>query len=112
MTRYVMEYEAFFGDSKRKFRLTAPLIIELERTTGVGIGSLCKRVFSSDFRLHEATEVIRLGMIGAGETPETAKALIDAYLADQPLGGALPIATEILNTLLFGIDPDTLKETL
>jgi Phage tail tube protein, GTA-gp10 len=101
---------AFFGDGKHDFKLTVPMINELERTTGTGIGGLCKRLFNSDFKLHEITEVIRLGLIGAGENPETANALVKNYLTDQPLGSAYPLAVSILEALMFGVDPLTTKD--
>jgi hypothetical protein len=104
------ELQQFFGDGVHAFKLTAPMIIELERTTGTGIGGLCKRMFNSEFRLLEITEVIRLAMIGAGENPEAANALAKAYLTDQPLGAAYPLAVSILEALMFGVDPLTSKE--
>ena len=104
------EVRQFFGDGQYAFKLTTPMILELERTTGTGIGGLCKRLFNSDFKLLEITEVIRLGLIGAGEKPETAKALVNAYLSNQPLGTAYPLAVTILEALMFGVDPLTIKK--
>ena len=101
---------SFFGDGKHDFKLTVAMINELERTTGTGIGGLCKRLFNSDFKLLEITEVIRLGLIGAGTNPETAHALVTNYLTNQPLGAAYPLAVSILEALMFGVDPLSIKD--
>ena len=69
-----LKYTAFFGDRERDFALTTQVILELERATGVGIGGLARRVFASDFKHADMIEVIRLGLIGAGENPQRAGA--------------------------------------
>ena len=59
-----MKHVAFFGDGEKTFALTIPLIQELERTTGHGVGAIFRRVQAQDFGIQEITEVIRLGLIG------------------------------------------------
>jgi hypothetical protein len=110
-TNFATKVNAFFGDAKHDFKLTVPMIYELERTTGTGIGGLCKRLFNSDFKLIEVMEVIRCGLIGAGEKPETAKALVDSYCNTQPFGEVYPLAIQILEALMFGIDPATQQDS-
>lgn len=51
---------------EQAFSLPPELILELERKTGAGIGSFCRRLFAGDFRHAEITETIRLGLIGGG----------------------------------------------
>jgi hypothetical protein len=96
-------YRVFFGDAEREFILTPPLILELERKTGVGVGGLSKRLFAGDFRYSEIMEVIRLGLIGGGEQPKRAAELVDAYAASRPLAETFPLAVSILETAFFGI---------
>ena len=104
------EVSAFFGDTKYKFQLTAPMIMELERTCETGIGGLFDRVLRSQFKLLETQEVIRLGLIGAGMEPQRAHELVTTYLnSGKPIGAAYPLALEILNALMFGVDPLTVK---
>jgi len=93
---------AFFGDGEKTFRLTPELIVELERVTGTGIGSLSRRVFSSDFRHGDILDLIRLGLIGGGTEPQEAAALIAAYAAPMPIMSVYPVALAILETALFG----------
>lgn len=92
----------FFGDAERTFALTPELIVELERITGSGIGGLCQRLFRSDFRHADVTETIRLALIGGGEKPEDAAALVAAYATTRPLAETFPLAVAILETLWFG----------
>lgn len=95
-------YRAFFADGERDFCLSADMLIELERKTGAGIGALSRRVFAGDFRHADLIETIRLALIGAGETPETADRLVKVYAAGQPLNGAHALATAVLESLWFG----------
>ncbi len=97
-----LTFTTFFGNGKRDFCLPPELIFELERITGAGIGGLSRRVFTGDFRLAELLHVIRLGMIGGGETPENASALIDAYAKPRPIAELVPVALGILETVMFG----------
>lgn len=92
----------FFGDAERMFRLTPELIIELERVSGMGIGSICKQLFAGNFSHLQITETIRLALIGGGEKPETAAALVKTYAAPRPLMEVYPLVVSILETLMFG----------
>lgn len=95
-------YRQFFGDAEREFRLTPELILELERKTEAGIGGLCKRLFAGDFHFSEVTEIIRLALIGGGETPKNAAALIGVYVNTRPLFETFPLAVAILEVTWFG----------
>jgi len=100
----------FFGDATYQFQLTTPMILELERKTGVGVGLLIKRIAASrnslDFRLTEVSEIIRLGLIGGGLKPERALELVETYVHGKPLGNSQIIAMQILEALYFGHDPN------
>lgn len=96
--------ETFFGDGRYNFQLTAPLIIELERSTGSGIGGLAKRLFAHDYRYHELSELIRLALIGGGQTPQRAKELTETYVHGLPISTAIPVAVNILEATFFGVD--------
>ncbi len=96
------QHRQFFGDSEKTFELTAPMVIELERTTGTGIGALCKRLFSGDFRQLEISETVRCGLIGGGTTPERAAELCETYVSADPIGGSYALSVTILERLWFG----------
>lgn len=92
----------FFGDAEYAFRLDPPMILELERVVGAGIGGLSRRFFAGDFRFAELTEVIRLGLIGGGTDPQEAKTLVDAYAGKMSVTALYAVALPILETLMFG----------
>ncbi|MYZ46469.1 gene transfer agent family protein [Propylenella binzhouense] len=96
----------FYADLEHVFALTPPLIAELERITGSGIGGLCRRIFAGDFKHAEIVAVIRLALIGGGLDPETAAALVTTYTAVRPLVEAHELAVAILETVFFGAPQD------
>jgi hypothetical protein len=106
----------FFGDSDRKLQLTTPLIIELERKCGSGIGAIAQRLFAQQNSHSELVEIIRLGLIGGGCDPAEATALTDAYLTNAPIMPNYMIAHGIMNAVYFGseeaapVDPEQSKE--
>jgi hypothetical protein len=97
----------FFGDAERAFRLTPKLIGELERLTGAGIGTLCKRLFAGDFSHADICQTIRLALIGGGTDPQEAANLVNVYAADAPLRLVYPLAVSILEAAWFGVDAKT-----
>lgn len=95
-------FRTFFGDAQRDFRLTPDLITELERRSGRGVGGLCRDLFASNFRHAEILETIRLALIGGGESPEDADALVKTYAAPAPVMTVYPLAVAILEMTMFG----------
>lgn len=95
-------HRQFFGDKERDFRLTPDLIAELERKTSRGIGGLSRSLFAGEFRHAEILETIRLGLIGGGETPEDAAALVATYAAPRPVIEAYALAVEIVELTMLG----------
>jgi uncharacterized membrane protein len=108
-----MQHTAFFGDGEKTFAFTHPLIEELQRKTGTGIGALFGRVRSMQFSLSDITEVIRLGLIGGGTSPAEASALVNAYVIGRPLSESFAVALGVLTVVFFGTDEndDTQDET-
>ena len=93
---------AFFGDRERAFTLTDPMLAELERSTGLGVGALYFGLVNLSYPAHVLREVIRLGLIGAGTTPQEAKRLVAAYATNRPLSETFPIAFEIMEARWTG----------
>ncbi|PZQ97572.1 MAG: gene transfer agent family protein [Cereibacter sphaeroides] len=94
---------AFFGDREHVFRLTVPLVAELERQTGQGIGGFSRRLMGQDFRLADLHNTIRLGLIGGGETsPEEAAALVANYGASVPVLHQFALAVSVIEILMMG----------
>ncbi|MCW1919977.1 gene transfer agent family protein [Rhodobacter sp. KR11] len=92
----------FFGDATHNFTLTDPMIAELERLTATGIGALYFRVINMQFNADTLGEIIRLGLIGGGTDPETAKRLVDTYARNRPLAEVFPLALDVLDARWTG----------
>ena len=93
---------AFFGDAEYPFCLTAKMTLELEKTTGAGIGALCTRVFNRQFSHSDISETLRLSLIGAGMAPERAASLVATYAIDRPIFESYPIAVAVLELVWLG----------
>lgn len=100
--RKAPSHRQFFGDAERDFRLNADLVTELERKTGAGIGGLSRRMFAGDFKHQELLEVVRLGLIGGGESPAVAASLVAVYAAPLPIMELYALALPIVETVMFG----------
>ena len=97
-----MKHTAFFGDGEKTFALPAEQILELERKTGTGIGTIYSRTMTGQFQFGDIIEVIRLGLIGGGTSPKEAQALVDAYARPTPIIEAFQLAADILEARWSG----------
>lgn len=97
-----MKHTAFFGDSEYAFALPTPLIEQLERKAGHGIGAIFRRVQAQEFSVREVAEVIRFGLIGGGTDPVDANALVKTYVEQWPLADNVELAHNILFARFFG----------
>lgn len=100
--REAPSHRQFFGDAERDFRLNADLVTELERNTGAGIGGLSRRMFAGEFKHQELLEVVRLGLIGGGESPAVAASLVAVYAAPLPIMDLYALALPVIETVMFG----------
>lgn len=96
-------HRAFFGDAEHAFILTDPMIEELERITGSGVGALFLRLVGSQFHLGDLTAIIRLGLIGGGMNPQRAQELVTAYGVNAPLDQTFPLALDIITARWSGV---------
>lgn len=91
-----ISHRAFFGDGEHDFTLTDPMLSELEKITGLGVGAMYFQMVNMAYPATVLREIIRLGLIGAGTVPEEAKRLCDTYAANRPLSETFPLAFEIM----------------
>jgi hypothetical protein len=119
-----------FADGVYTCALPLERIDELQRKTGVGIGSLFGRVLKgsqqigdevilspghAEFYVLDLVETIRQGLIGGGRgrvdgrevivTPPVAQRLIASYVLTRPLSEAWSHAIAILGATMVGYDP-------
>ncbi|MDO6521277.1 gene transfer agent family protein [Shimia thalassica] len=92
-----MNHTTFFGDGKHTFALTDDMITELERIADLGIGALYLRCVNMQFTLSDLVEVIRLGLIGGGSTPEQAARLTHTYGRNRPIDELYPLVVDVLD---------------
>jgi len=102
----LITHRAFFGDGMRAFTLTDAMLAELERLTGLGVGALYFQLVNLAYPADVLREIIRLGLIGAGTSPEDAKRLCDTYAANRPLAETFPLAFEIMDARWNGAAQD------
>lgn len=132
------QIELEFADGTYLFRLNLPQIAELETKCGIegkpsGIGAIFARVLKgryvltdgttlgnpeeAEYRVHDITETIRLGLIGGGQgvvnerpvkvDPITARRLVENYVVNRPLKEGWSIAAAILGACCEGYeDPE------
>ena len=93
----MITHTGFFGDGDHAFALTDSVLIELERLTGTGIGALFQRAVAMQFNAADLVEIIRLGLIGAGKSPQQAMQLTETYARNRPLSETYPLALDILD---------------
>lgn len=103
----MISHSAYFGDGVKTFTLTDPMIEELQHKTGLGIGALFVRMSSSQFRVADIIEIIRLGLIGGGTSPADAQRLVDTYGKDRPFDETFPLALDILDARWSGKPDDS-----
>ena len=72
------------------------MIVALEAETGAGIGGIYRRLIERDFRHTDLLAVIRLALIGAGETPEIAQRLVATYAEPTPILEVYALALDVL----------------
>jgi hypothetical protein len=93
----MITHTGFFGDGDHVFALTDPMLIEIERLTGQGIGAIYQRAVAMAFSASDLVEIIRLGLIGGGMAPQQAMTLTDTYARNRPLAETYPLALDILD---------------
>lgn len=101
MTRSA-KINGFFGDGYHDFQLDIPRLEELQEKTDLGPEALFRRVSGADWRTEHLKEVIRLGLIGGGMSPEPAFKLVERYVVAGNLIACKPVANEILAAALLG----------
>lgn len=109
MSAYDRVFVAEWGGEERRFRLRNAQIFELERLCGdIGIYAIARKLVSGDGHFAYVREVVRLGLIGEGETAKRASELVGLYIDDGSPTEAFPVAVGILRTTLD--PPKTLKK--
>ncbi|MGV2067032.1 gene transfer agent family protein [Agrobacterium sp. 22-226-1] len=102
--------EADFADGTYKFALTWDLASEWEKTTDRSMyATLLHAVRTGIVNLHDAREILRLGLIGGGMTPTDALRLVRTYVENRPAAENFPLVVRVMDAAFHGKgvpDPD------
>lgn len=99
-----------WADGHYTFRLAIGHWREIRDKTGAGPYELYERVVRRKWFVDDLREVIRLGLIGGGQTPTDALKLVQAYVDERPLLEAVPVALAIMAAALVAPEGDAPKK--
>lgn len=99
-----------FAGAARAFDLRIGEIQALERACQCGIFGLLLRLGSHQAYVADIRETIRLGLVGGGETDAASTTLIMAEIDGRPLTEHLPLAAEIIKSVIDGLPQQTEEE--
>lgn len=102
---------ADFAGRPLKFELGVGAIGELERRCASGIGEIMVRLAAHRFYQADIHEPIRLGLVGGGESPAGAEALMRFNVFGRPLAEHLVLASRIVEAAVSGVATPGKTET-
>ncbi|MBB3944703.1 hypothetical protein GGQ73_000628 [Rhizobium skierniewicense] len=99
-----------WADGTYSFRLAWGQLAELQEKCDAGPYVVLQRLHSGSWRIEDITNIIRLGLIGAGLQPAAALKLVRAYVEDHPPMENLIPAQVILSASLMGAPEEKVGE--
>ncbi|WP_280170749.1 gene transfer agent family protein [Agrobacterium pusense] len=95
--------ETDFADGTYKFALTWDLASEWEKTTDRSMyATLLHAVRTGIVNLHDAREILRLGLIGGGMAPTDALRLVRTYVENRPAAENFPLVVRVMDAAFHG----------
>jgi len=91
-----------WADGTYVFRLAWGQLVELQEQCDAGPYIILQRLMAGAWRVQDISQVIRLGLIGGGSTPEKALQLTRDYVEGRPPFETLAIAQGVLGVALQG----------
>jgi hypothetical protein len=105
------EVELVWGDGEHKFNIAIlRCILELEDKCGAGVAEIYARISNGKWKYNDIRETIRLGLNGAGMTPDRSVRLVERYCDNRPWTESLLTAQAILIAAMVGIPGDELAK--
>jgi hypothetical protein len=93
----------FVGD-ERPFRLGIDQLLALEDACDAPLADIASRLQMNRWKLRDLIEILRLGLIGGGADPKSAKALVDQAVSPGRILQTVLTARIVLNAALMGED--------
>ena len=101
-----------WAGKERLFRLNFGLVLELEEACGKdAIGAIFLRITSGRFHAADVFHVIRLALVGGGETKVEAKRLMETHFDRTPYAENAALAGDILIALMTGVEEGKADKT-
>jgi hypothetical protein len=102
-----------FGDGEHLFRLAIGQLRELQEACDAGPPLIARRLWSSEWRVDDVRETIRLGLVGGGMDSVKAAVLTKRYVDDRPgeWGRNAVLAQAVLAAALFGAEDEDLGKS-
>lgn len=94
--------ELDWADGTYTFRLGFGQLVELQEKTGCGPQFLLQRLADKRWMVQDVSEIVRIGLIGGGMTPDRALSLVRIYIQGRPPLENVPIAFAVLSAGLMG----------
>jgi hypothetical protein len=96
---------AHFGGEEREFLLAWGELMQLQESRDAGPGWIQVKFMTNQWKAEDVAEVIRLGLIGGGETPQKASRLVKLHVEQEPhnLGGPDGLLILALRIITAGI---------
>lgn len=96
-----------WGDGEHKFNVAKlRCYLELEEKCGCGIAEVYQRITGGRWKFNDLRETLRLGLIGAGMTPDRALTLVNRYCDERPLAESVLPAQAVIMAALLGVPGD------
>lgn len=100
-----------FADGEYDFRLAWGQLVELQEQTDSGPMVVLDRLHTGTWKVGDISHVIRLGLIGAGTPPPTARTLTVRYVEERPPLENVLLATVILKAAVMGAPEEVVGES-
>lgn len=98
--------ELLWAGDLRRFRLGIGEMLALQEKLDAGPQQIANRFATQQWRVQDAQETIRLGLIGAGEDPKKALDLVDRFAAPGKLKTAALVAHAVIIFAILGDEND------
>ena len=85
-----------FADGTYSFRLAYGQWLELQEAVNCGPLELYVNLLNRHWRIQHIREIVRIGLIGGGQTPVEALRLVRRYVEERPLMENVQLAIEIV----------------
>ena len=99
-----------FADGEYDFRLAWGQLAELQEKCSAGPMVVLDRLHTGTWLVEDIAQVIRLGLIGAGTPPPTARTLTVRYVEERPPLENVLLATVILKAAVMGAPEEVVGE--